>query len=263
MKNYAVRTLVLSLLVFGLGVESASAAQKPRQASSASKAQPAAKASTATNPALPAKPTPQPEAVPRPLEEPFPLAAIALDWHRREDPEMTAALRNYHAAIVARDRAALRESVLPAFERIALSESSHAPLAAEYATRRVPQMIRHLYPCPAVKTAAAPASQLSQTYRAGDLVAPALLDSKAQWVQCSEPALQAAEAAPNARRGIAMLQVFINENGAVTAVRPRAGQHPDSLTQAATAELLRWRATPPTWRGKPVKTALSVDISVP
>ncbi len=258
MKNHAPRLIALFVSLL-LSTSLADAGGKPRPGRGAAKTKPAAKVVTAARPA----PVPFPAVVRRPPGQSHPLAASAATQQLAEDPALEAALRRYHAAILARDVAALRNRVLPAFERVAASRSVHAPLAADYATRRLPRMTRQLYPCPEVTSPTLPAGLLDQRYRSGELVSPTLLDARAKWLRCSEPeATPAAERAVSPRV-IAQLQVFINERGTVTGARPRDGRPPDPLTRAASAEVLKWRATPPTWRGKPVKTALSVDIALP
>jgi serine/threonine-protein kinase len=147
-----------------------------------------------------------------------------------------------------KDSQALRGRVTSLFQAIAASNSQYAAQARDYLSNRIPEAVKAARPCPNIFVAAAAGGGLSQQYEAGAVVPTNRLDEKPAWTTCNWPAVN----------GTVMLTVTIDENGAVSDVKPRA---PSPEFESAAAAVRGWKAAPaPKFKGLGVKTNVSVDI---
>jgi TonB family protein len=60
---------------------------------------------------------------------------------------------------------------------------------------------------------------------------------------------------------MAMLSVTVDENGAVTEVRPRGPADAYGFVDVAAVAARQWKTNPPRAQGKSVKTSFAVDIT--
>jgi TonB family protein len=185
----------------------------------------------------------------------------AADALSRANAQFEDAANRYNQALAAKDSAALRSKILPAFQAIARSGGPKASEADRYVSSVIPEAIRNLTPWPAVGCAAMPQG-LEQTVKPGELVACGLLDSpKLKWAQFSWPPFPTQARLAGLDKGVAMLSLTVDENGNVIDARPRGPKDAQGFTDAALSAAKEWKTTAPRAQGKPVRTQFSVDVS--
>ncbi len=177
--------------------------------------------------------------------------------------EFLAAEKLFTRAMQRKDRTMLFQQAQPAFERIALAKGRYAAPARDYVSTKIPAAYRKLWRCPKLAVTPATASLLSQSYKEGELVPPGLLDAPPEWTSCPQPHYPFTAKQAGLTMGLAMIQVIVDEKGSVTEVKSRPGQDADGFYNSAAERVRQWKATPPRWKGKAVKTSLTVDILFP
>lgn len=209
---------------------------------------------TSTPPTELAKPNPEPSG--EPAKPPDTQAADAAEASR-----FLSAVEHFDKASRARDLAALKNDVLPEFQKIAQGGGNKAADAQRYASSLIPAAIREAAPWPMIGCPAVP-SGLTMNIKPGDVVACGMLDApRLKWDQFFWPEFPKSARQAGQQRGVAMLSVTVDEYGGVTEVRPRGAADSYGFADAAADAARRWKTTPPRAQGKPVKTIFAVDVT--
>lgn len=215
---------------------------------------PPATASLTSQPAAqPAKTNPVPPS--EPMKTPDPQPVEAADASRFQ-----SAVDRFEKASRARDLRALKEEVLPEFQKIAQGGGNKTGDAQRYVASLIPAAIREATPWPAIGCPGVP-SGLEMKIKPGDLVACGLLDPpRLKWGQFVWPAFPEAASQAGQQKAVVMLSITVDENGSVLDVRPRGKTDASGFLDAAVSAARKWKTTPPRAQGKPVKTEFAVDL---
>jgi TonB family protein len=198
---------------------------------------------------------PNPELSHEPAKPPDTQTADAAEAGR-----FLSAVEHFEKASRARDLAALKNEVLPEFQKIAQGGGSKATDAQRYASSLIPAAMREAAPWPVIGCPAVP-SALTMNIKPGDVVACGMLDApRLKWDQFFWPEFPQSAHQAGQQRGVAMLSVTVDENGGVTEVRPRGAADTYGFADAAAVAARRWKTTPPRAQDKPVKTIFAVDV---
>ena len=177
-----------------------------------------------------------------------------------EASRFLSAVEHFEKASRVRDLSALKNDVLPEFQKIAQGGGRKAEEAQRYVSSVIPAAIREVSPWPAIGCSALP-SGLVMNIKPGDTVACGLLDQpRLKWDQFSWPEFPQRARDAHRQEGVAMLSVTVDGNGDVTEVRPRGAADAYGFVDGAVAAARRWKTTPPRAQGKPVKTIFAVDV---
>jgi TonB family protein len=199
---------------------------------------------------------PAPELPREPVKLPDTKTAEAAEAGR-----FVSAVEHFEKASRARDQAAMKNDVLPEFQKIAHGGGSKAGDAQRYASSLIPAAIREAAPWPMIGCPALPGG-LTINIKPGDMVACGMLDSpRLKWDQFSWPEFPQGARQAGQQKGVAMLSVTVDENGEVTEVHPRGPADGYGFVDVATSAARRWKTTPPRAQGKPVKTIFAVDVT--
>jgi TonB family protein len=200
---------------------------------------------------------PNPEPALEPAKTPDKQPAEVTEANRFQ-----SAAEHFERASRARDLSALKNDVLPEFQKIAQGGGSKAEDAQQYVSSAIPAAIREATPWPVIGCPALPGG-LSMNIKPGDMVACGMLDPpRLKWDQFSWPEFPPAAREAHRQEGVAMLSVTINENGDIMEVHPRGAADAYGFVDGAAAAARRWKTTPPRAQGKPVKTIFAIDVLI-
>jgi TonB family protein len=187
--------------------------------------------------------------------------AKVTDTQTAEAGRFLSAVENFEKASRARDLSALKNDVLPEFQKIAQGGGSKAGDAQRYTSSLIPAAIREAMPWPVIACPALP-SGFTINIKPGDMVACGMLDApRLKWEQFFWPEFPQGARQAGQQKGMAMLSVTVDENGAVTEVRPRGPADAYGFVDVAAVAARQWKTNPPRAQGKSVKTSFAVDIT--